>query len=57
MLALPSPTPLASAGNDVLEGFVCDCSPAWLETGNGLNLDCKVTSSSSPCPEPADVLV
>lgn len=37
---------LATAGDDALEGFVCDSSPARLETGNLSNLDSTMMSSS-----------
>lgn len=55
--ALPHSPALATAGNDVLEGFVCDGSPGCLETGNIPNLDSSMTSSCPPTPSFADVVV
>lgn len=53
--ALPSPAAphslaLATTGDDALEGFVCDSSPACLETGNVSNLDSTMMSSSPSAP-------
>lgn len=55
--ALPHSPALATAGNYVLEGFVCDGSPGCLETGNIPNLDSSMTSSCPPTPSFADVVV
>lgn len=48
--APPHSLALATAGNDALKGFVCDSSPARLETGNIPSLDSTMTSSSPPAP-------
>lgn len=54
--ALPPPAPprslaLATSGNDALEGFVCDGSPAHLETANIPNLDSTMTSFLPQLPQ------